>query len=57
MLGVRPGAGSPLTVINDSDHKGVLVLDSAFQTEDRIYAQPLGNEMTMGITGAGREEV
>ena len=56
MLGVRPGAVSPLTVINDSDHKVSLLLDSALQTGDRIYAHPLVNDMTIGITGSGLQE-
>jgi Ala-tRNA(Pro) deacylase len=56
MLGVRPGAVSPLTVINDSDYKVLLFLDSALQTDDRIYAHPLVNDMTIGITGSGLQE-
>jgi Ala-tRNA(Pro) deacylase len=56
MLGVRPGAVSPLTVINDSDHKVSLLLDSALQTGDRIYAHPLVNDMTIGITGPGLQQ-
>ena len=56
MLGVRPGAVSPLTVINDSDHKVSLLLDSALRTGDRIYAHPLVNDMTIGITGPGLQQ-
>ena len=56
MLGVRPGAVSPLTMINDSDHKISLFLDSALQTDDRIYAHPLVNDMTIGITGLGLQK-
>ena len=56
MLGVRPGAVSPLTVINDSDHKISLFLDSALQTDYRIYAHPLVNDMTIGITGSGLQK-
>ena len=51
MLGVRPGAVSPLTLINDPDHKVVLCLDKALQTDGRIYAHPLVNDMTLGING------
>ena len=39
MLGVRPGAVSPLTMINDSDHKISLFLDSALQTDDRLQIE------------------
>ena len=53
MLGVRPGAVSPLTMINDPNHKMSLFLDSALQTDDRIYAHPLVNDVTIGITGPG----
>ena len=51
MLGVRPGAVSPLTLINDPDHKVELLLDKVLKTDDRIYAHPLVNDMTLGIEG------
>ena len=51
MLGVRPGAVSPLTLINDPDHKIHLALDSVLRTNDVIYAHPLVNDMTLGIEG------
>ena len=51
MLGVMPGAVSPLTLINDPDHKVHLFLDKALQTNDLIYAHPLVNDMTLGIEG------
>ena len=51
MLGVRPGAVSPLTLINDPDHKVNLLLDRALQTDDLIYAHPLVNDITLGIKG------
>ena len=51
MLGVRPGAVSPLTLVNDPDHKVHLLLDKSLQTNDRIYAHPLVNDMTLGIEG------
>jgi Ala-tRNA(Pro) deacylase len=56
MLGVRSGAVSPLTVINDLDHKISLFLDSALKTDDRIYTHPLVNDMTIGITGSGLQQ-
>ena len=56
MLGVRPGAVSPLAVINDSDHKVSLFLDTALQTDGRIYAHPLVNDMTIGITRSGLKQ-
>ena len=51
MLGVRPGAVSPLTLINDPDHKVSLLVDTALQTDQRIYAHPLVNDITLGIEG------
>ena len=51
MLGVRPGAVSPLTLVNDPDHKVHLLLDTALQTTDVVYAHPLVNDMTLGIKG------
>ena len=51
MLGVRPGAVSPLTLINDPDQNVHLALDIALQTNGMIYAHPLVNDMTLGIEG------
>ena len=51
MLGVRPGAVSPLTLINDPNYKVHLVLDIALRTNEVIYAHPLVNDMTLGIEG------
>ena len=43
-------------MINDSDHKILLFLDLALKTDDRIYAHPLVNDMTIGITGPGLQQ-
>ena len=51
MLGVLPGAVSPLTLINDTNHKVHLALDIALQTNEMVYAHPLVNDMTLGIEG------
>ena len=51
VLGVRPGAVSPLTLINDPDQKFHLALDVALRTNEMIYAHPLVNDMTLGIQG------
>ena len=51
MLGVRPGAVSPLALINDPDRKVHLALDIALRTNGVIYAHPLVNDMTLGIEG------
>ena len=51
MLGVLPGAVSPLTLINDPEHKVHLALDADLRTDEVIYAHPLVNDMTLGIEG------
>ena len=56
MLGVRPGAVSPLTLINDPDHKVHLVLDTALRTSGMVYAHPLVNDITLGIEGANLQK-
>jgi Ala-tRNA(Pro) deacylase len=56
MLGVRPGAVSPLTLINDPDKKVHLALDIALRTNEVIYAHPLVNDMTLGIEGSNLQK-
>ena len=53
MLGVRPGAVSPLTLINDADHKVRLVVDAKILRGEMIYVHPLVNDMTLGIMPEG----
>ena len=53
MLGVRPGAVSPLTLINDTDQRVRLVLDAKILHGGTIYVHPLVNDMTLGITPDG----
>ena len=55
MLGVRPGAVSPLTLINDVSHRVGLFVDSALKTEQKVYAHPLVNDITLGIAGHALE--
>ena len=52
MLGVRPGAVSPFTLINDPDHKVQLILDADLVGQACLYAHPLVNDMTLGLSGA-----
>lgn len=51
MLGVRPGAVSPFTLINDPDHHVQLVLDTDLADQPCLFAHPLVNDMTLGISG------
>ena len=52
MLGVRPGAVSPFTLINDPDHKVQLLLDSDLADQPCLFAHPLVNDMTLGVSWA-----
>lgn len=52
-LGVRPGAVSIFTLINDSEHRVKLALDASLMEAKTIYFHPLVNDMTLGISPAG----
>ena len=52
ILGVRPGAVSPFTLINDPDHKVQLILDSDLVGQPCLFAHPLVNDLTLGVSGA-----
>ena len=52
MLGVRPGAVSPFTLINDPDHKVQLLLDVDLANEPYLFAHPLVNDMSLRVSGA-----
>lgn len=52
-LGVRPGAVSPFTVINDTEHRVRLALDSSLMEADMLFFHPLVNDLTLGVTPDG----
>ena len=54
-LGVRPGAVTPFSLINDrgSDKKVTFAMDAALQESDLIHAHPLHNEATTAISSEG----
>lgn len=52
-LGVRPGAVSPFTLINDSDHQVTLALDASLLEADMLFFHPLVNDLTLGVTADG----
>ena len=54
-LGVRPGAVSPLALINDPDQKVQLVMDKSLLEADRINVHPLVNDMALTIPVSGLE--
>ena len=51
ILGVRPGAVSPLALINDKENQVGVFLDNALKTDLTIYVHPLVNDITIGING------
>ena len=53
MLGVIPGAVTPLALINDTDLQINVVLDAAMMSLDLLNYHPLSNDATTAITPAG----
>lgn len=49
ILGVKPGAVSPLGLINDTGKRCAVVLDKAFFDHERMNFHPLDNSMTISI--------
>ena len=49
-LGVRPGAVSPLALINDLGKSVTLLFQDKLQTEQRIHFHPLVSDLTIGVT-------
>jgi len=52
LLGVTPGAVTPLAAINDADGIVSVVLDAAVAGASRANVHPLHNRATLGMTGA-----
>lgn len=52
-LGVRPGAVSPFTLINDTDHRVRLALDTSLMDAEMLFFHPLVNDLTLGVTPGG----
>lgn len=48
-LGVRPGAVSPLALINDKLNSVTVIFDESLKTEKTIHFHPLVNDITLGI--------
>ena len=49
-LGIRPGAVSPLAMINGAASGVQFYMDDAARQADRIYMHPLVNDRTIGMT-------
>ena len=52
-LGVRPGAVTPLSMINGAKMGVELFFDSELKNCKQIYVHPLVNDRTLGITVEG----
>ena len=48
-LGVRPGAVSPLALINDIENSVTLLFQDVLQTEQEIHFHPLVNDLTIAL--------
>ncbi len=48
-LGVRPGAVSPLALINDISNSVKLFFDSSLDSQETLHFHPLINDITIGI--------
>ena len=48
-LGVRPGAVSPLALVNDKSNEVSLVFEDKLQADHSIYFHPIVNDVTLGI--------
>ncbi|MCX7282693.1 MAG: prolyl-tRNA synthetase associated domain-containing protein [Novosphingobium sp.] len=52
LLGVTPGAVTPLAAINDKAGKVQVVLDTALAAHECVNVHPLRNTATLGLSGA-----
>ena len=48
-LGVRPGAVSPLALINDIEMSVTLFIQDILQSEHQIFLHPLVNDLSVGV--------
>ncbi|PTR10874.1 MULTISPECIES: prolyl-tRNA synthetase associated domain-containing protein [unclassified Novosphingobium] len=51
LLGVTPGAVTPLAVINDADGAVRVVIDADLVDAERVHVHPLRNTATIGLSG------
>ena len=52
LLGITPGAVTPLAVLNDSGGRVKVVLDAGLALADQVNVHPLRNTATIGLAGA-----
>ena len=55
-LGVRPGAVTPLSMINGVEAGVQLFVDSGLKSCKQIYVHPLVNDRTLGKTMEGLQQ-
>jgi Ala-tRNA(Pro) deacylase len=51
LLGVTPGAVTPLAAINDADGAVRVVIDTDLAEAERVHVHPLRNTATIGLSG------
>lgn len=56
-LGVRPGAVSPLTLVNDKERRVHLVIDRAVTSANRVNVHPLVNDKTLTLSITGLQQM
>lgn len=52
LLGVSPGAVTPLAAINDAEARVTVVIDAELAGAERVNVHPLRNTATVGLAGA-----
>ena len=50
ILGVRPGAVTPMAMINGAAHQVRLLIDASLRDKQILYMHPLVNDRTIGMT-------
>ena len=55
-LGVRPGAVTPLSMINGVEAGVQLFIDSGLKSCEQIYVHPMVNDRTLGLTLEGLQQ-
>lgn len=57
LLGVAPGAVTPLAAINDGDGAVRVVLDADLADQEAVHVHPLRNTATIGLSGEALRKV
>lgn len=57
VLGVQPGAVSPLGLVNDAERRCKLVLDKALMNFEMLNFHPLDNRLTVSVSPTGLDKL